>query len=522
MFFVLTLSCFCIKHFQEFHQGLKKKPLQELKLLNPFIFQNGYCFNNHEVPSKAFIEDWQCDQKYHLCTDIQKSEIFRTKNAVLPHAYTGDLMQLFKQLTHARNQQKLNIVVFGNSVTQGKSCNRKPWPKRLQEILRLPLKNWTVDIKIFAHGGTTSQGALYDLGKQNCHNAIKAANIVLVDMSTGDTLRYRGQTVESIQKVTSTLIQTVSFINNPPTAIIYIEFMPAGYYFQFRKSCENANMLKKNQACSPCNMDVRTFPHWKALTKLQVPVLSYFDIICRFHVPPFFFNGSLSYWGQISDQHPSCDAHEVFAHVIAEFIYQHIPGNCLKIQSTALSHTLGPTNAPVLTHAKVSSNLCLLHWTVVYDSTTWLKEQSENRENRTTNSGENINAYWTGPKSFPGIVSKESWIYMEDVKDKPGWISQRGQLGTITFQLGDLKRGEIILEYLQTYNETFGYAFCRIDQTTELRLDALIESKISISAFARLTIANNTSRDMTSSNSSYNITCRSSGKKFKLISIRAC
>ncbi|CAK0819100.1 unnamed protein product [Prorocentrum cordatum] len=116
------------------------------------------------------------------------------------------------------------------------------------------------------------------------------------------------------------------------------------------------------------------------------------------------------------------------------------------------------------------------------------------------------------PAAFRAEVDTTgAWVYAQDVEGKPGWICRPGATGSISFQL-ETVLGDVYLEYLQSY-DNIGSVTCRIDDSADVFLDALIQEKVSAQAF--VPIATNLSAGK------HTLSCRSSGQKFNLLSLRA-
>lgn len=499
-----------------------------------------------EVPSVGLTEDWWCNSSWGFCEEVRASAVAShgaVQAMASPHGHVGDRSQLLSKLYDAWAARRLSVVVFGNSITKGQGC-ANAWPGRLKQQLDVSLaflEGFEVELNVFAEGGTTTLWALANVGKYSKY--LNRAHVLFVDLDMGDTPGSPNPSVYSIIAWTKAFVGTVRALESPP-AIIYLEtFSYQAYvsviewtlrpnttdpwYNKFREckkgppEARAAIQLEMGQSADPCAMDVRCLPHWRALLQLEVPVFSYSDAVCE-ALPrggPFILNGSIPYWrpgrGRAGPQHPSCDTHEVIAHLAAEFLSQEIGKICRNpMWSPPSKPPLIVTDSSMGAEAETNpwnvSFSCLLRFTSIYEASAEgpsLLVMAQQRQNSSYGS-----LSLEGPERFRGWVADASWVYAEDVKGKPGWISLPGMTGAIAFEVST-RIGDVIVEYLTTYVGT-GTAFCQLGDGHELVLDARIVQKVSVSAFSRL--------HAEPSNGVYNLTCRSDGRKFKLLSIRAC
>jgi hypothetical protein len=117
-----------------------------------------------------------------------------------------------------------------------------------------------------------------------------------------------------------------------------------------------------------------------------------------------------------------------------------------------------------------------------------------------------------GPDAFPARVADASWVYAEDEPGKPGWISRPGMPdGQISFDVGT-NLGEVIVEYLTAHTD-IGTATCNVDGGPPVTLDGRIDEKVSVGEFRKIEAP---------AGGVHKLTCVSSGRKFKLLSVLAC
>jgi hypothetical protein len=126
----------------------------------------------------------------------------------------------------------------------------------------------------------------------------------------------------------------------------------------------------------------------------------------------------------------------------------------------------------------------------------------------------------SGAEAFNVDASFSTWTFFEDVRGKPGWIAEPGPPRTIVFKNINVKKGTVKIGYLRSY-EHFGDAKCQLKAGTAPQAEHLMEIKMhgsweSFSSqidFAALTgVAPGT----------YDLSCLSGGKKFKIVSLMTC
>ena len=423
----------------------------------------------------------------------------------------------------------------------------------------------TINLWVNTHGGSTSLWALHNI--RNFADRLVRTHVLFLDLSMGDTVGYRSATFESIVEATTQLVETIRALPLSP-AIVYVETFPSYVWASTvleldcaqRRSapmCNKGLMPKssrpwrayaeegaeprpggtrprRDDACGqgappgasipgdPCEVEVRHFPHWPALRRLDVPVISYLDAVCDAlpRCGPFAANGSVVYWrGGVdtspgcprgedqNSKHPHCDTHEVLAHVAAEFLSQALRetsdcgGRPAAAAGGQAETARDPSGGSVGGPARAASLQCLLQQTS-------LLEPPAGRPSSVDAAGMRL----TGPAAFRGLVTNQSWVFAADSKSKYGWIAQPGVEGEIRFQV-ETCLGQVFVEYLRTY-ENIGSATCQAGSGPSVELEGFIGERVSISGFGRL--------QAEPIDGPQTVTCRSRGQKFKILSVRAC
>jgi len=463
-----------------------------------------------EISPRSFSDvDWRCPYIKEFCEQVG-TFISGTPDIspfVAPQGYVGDRQGLLERLSGVANRGSITVGVMGNSITIGHGCKR-PWPGRLQELLRrIPLLRKVNLHKVLKMGGNTAS-LLLDAGKFS-----PTVDVVFVDISMGDTLGYRGATRKSLFKQTTKLVSLLRSIATPPPAVVYHELIPYSFYAKSVKGGKAKNH-------DPCRVNASQFGHMEALRELAVPVVSYFDFLCN-ALPregPFVqtqVGETATYWvpgpGHAGPQHPSCDSHEVIAHVLAEFLLQGLR-----------AAAAGP---PAAGDVGDLSPKCLLHWATdlrarerapPYAEVAQAAEQQETANCLGSKVGVkaacNTSVVRVGPAAFPAFVQGRGWVYAEDRAEKPGWIAREGRQGQISFEVST-RLGKVVVEYLRSYTDV-GTAVCWVGAGPKRSLEARIGQHVSISTGGVL--------QAVPVEGLQNVTCITDGKKFKILSVTAC
>jgi hypothetical protein len=385
-----------------------------------------------------------------------------------------------------RNPQKnFTIAVYGNSITKGHGLDdrdKERWSAQLETVLRdrgFP----NVKVADFSQLSSTSQYILSSAREIQQTNLFANADIHLVDYTYSDVPPILGlETIEQVEDITRDVIRFLLSQQSKP-AVVYLETFVS---YEFNAICRKSFARECNWGFN-CLHTPDEFPHWKVLQELQVPTITYTDLVC-----PTKNNNSAG-WSfgdrdQVNYIHPRSNVHKAIAHTVAASLLQWIYDFCI---SSKPSHE-HPTQALVLPSS--APYLCSMHTILDFDA-----------------------AHGVG--NFVASTSN-GWEFKEDVPEKPGWIATSAGISEISFDLplnvtsGD-RRFDVRLTFLQTY-ENIGNATCRfadlvgtaetlvghIDAHVSVPLDHVFKTKLPPGR--------------------HTLVCRSDGRKFKITRLRVC
>lgn len=510
--------------------NFKRKVLVDLALAccsigvsssDPVSIQDG-C--EHILPTRYIDIDWRCEDIPSFCSDVR--DHWRLHGSVLPlvapDGYTGNLSSLWTQLAKSQRTGMISLGVIGNSITEGRGCSGT-WPRRLAALLEQSSVIKKVRLNIQAGGGASTRGQLLRVA------SMKQSDIVIVDLSMGDgNLMGAGR----YSYETAAMVKALRQLPHRPF-VLYNEIVPWPAFSATVNLLYQPGSDRKKRGHpipDPCKLDVKIFGHWVALQDLSVPLVSYVDVACRSlnRTGNFIENRGSSgvqnfsfgkkYWdmpirarwwvpahGTSGPQHPGCDTHEVIAHAWAEFLLEGVRTAChQRVDLLSRKPAESVASLPMK---------CLLSFATTLDSTEPAKPYAAIKHVKKRSPALPQFA-GTGPDSFPAIVEDASWSYAEDVPNKPGWISRVNSTGRIIFTL-QTDIGKVAIEYLQTYTDV-GTAVCWLGMGAMYTLDARIDQRVSVSTVGII------SSDVKEGLQTQNLTCRTDGQKFKILSVKSC
>jgi len=467
--------------------------------------------------------------------------------AMRPHGHVGDVGALALRLQAARKRKKLSITVIGNSITQ--SCSNSQdaaWPTRLQTLLG---SNRELDFGEIKLTNLAESGSSTPYIYTRLQYVAPDSDIVFVDLSMGDTHSAK-EFYEPHVNLAVTLLRSLP--SHP--VVIYSELFPHDAMVH----------LFKAEMPDPCSVDIRNFGHWGSLFRLNVPVFSYFDFTCKAlrrdkplrvskaemqvrlanltiqgQAKPFPAGKAglaalkeqetlLKLWMEDEQskesharyffpemtgrgiQHPTCDVHEVYAHVLGQFLTQVATPECEPLLGKSDTGATAPP--PVASGSSTAGDFDLPWQCMVFPVVSMkgehgppLKEVLESRRQRlgfVPGSGES---------SFPAVVEDSSWVWAEDKKGRPGWIAVPGTAGRIRFRV-NATMGWAVLGYLETYTSV-GACSCWLGDGPEKRINARISERVSVLSLAVLRTG--------SASGMMNVTCKADGNKFKIVSLQS-
>jgi len=228
-------------------------------------------------------------------------------------------------------------------------------------------------------------------------------------------------------------------------------------------------------------------------------------------------------------QHPTCDAHEVVAHVFGQLFRQALHDECLPLlDASARPKALLPPGAGgsygggggagmgTSAQAEAAGDHELPWKCMIAPTDSFSGQHAPDLHTATADSagGEPRPGFaqGVGEQSFPAFVEDSSWVWAEDKKGRPGWIALPGQRGRIRFQV-NASLGWAVIGFLETYAKV-GVATCQLGDGLEKHINARISTKVSVMSMATLRTGHSTGM--------LNVTCQTDGNKFKITSLQSC
>lgn len=459
-----------------------------------------------------------------------------------PHGYRGDLSRVKTALRRAHTENKLNIAVLGGSVTYGVGAGENEcgkWTNQLTQIMEKVLfpqmKINITNLGIRAASSAVQASSHFSLFLP----VIETAHLVLVDITVND---YPSSTstpdrFHEGRKLMELLLQ----FSPSNTGVIYIETFSRNWLSQptvifpsqineciiGKRIVQPANYRGLPPMHTQCNrdrqkLDISSYFHWCPLLELQIPIISYVDISCRFSDAIWRKKiNTLFLWGM--DTHPSIKVHMYVAEIVGLSIFElyreTIDGRSYPIKSADLAASVNQWDDYILTHP--------VHFTEIEDK----------RENF-CNAHPTTRLPHVRGQPFEPSSNGVDWSYGEDVKGKPGWIAypisalnhthQDSERRQIRFGLNaSLQNGHgiIKLELLNSYSDDMGVLSCCVNcdgpEFTPAKLfDTKIKEHQSQTFIASLPFK---SHQHTTSITSFNIVrCQANSGKVKIVSLIGC
>ena len=314
-----------------------------------------------------------------------------------------------------------------------------------------------VEMVCFARPGTTTVNFIQEM---LLDPRLPRIDLFLVDYTVND-----GLADPMIPPATEFLVKFLLTLPQAP-ALVYLETFPRVFLGRRRLYF--------------CKFAVNTFPHWQALRRAAVPVISYYDAVCK--APE-----GLPFWEP--QPHPYCESHEHVARVVVGYLLQWMHRFCAAPAPPADDHPRAPL-AQVFPEFECGRRPVFQH------------------------------SACEGPDRLR-VLPDPFWRFEEDVPGKPGWIAQRGHTATISFPLHHSAGPGLLLgvSYLKTY-EDIGRVTCwfawRGGHSPPVVLDGLSTSGDRVSMPSETLLGPHTEPG------AFNLTCVSDKRKFKITAIRGC
>jgi len=373
--------------------------------------------------------------------------------------------RLLEHLGNPENQ--FTIAVHGNSIAMGHGLDSSvdAWPAQLQDALGW-LGFGNIKVINFGEPSSTSEKILSKASAYQQMSEFASVDLHLVDYTFSDVPPILGlQSITQVENITREVIQF--FLSQPlKPAVVYLETFVS---FEYNALCQNCAWGFN------CLHAPEEFPHWKVLQELQVPTITYSDLVC-----PHYGTEASAGWSGVDSIHPRKYVHQAIANTVAASLIQWAEEWCASPHEHPAEALVAPSSAAY----KCSMNAIL-----------------------------DFNAV---DGVFPAL-NPGSWVFEEDVPGKPGWIAT-GVVSDIVFDLPLIETDDtfaVRLTFLQTY-ENIGTATCWLNDGFD-GLEALsgrIEAHVSVPIDHVFTGK--------LSHGSNKLTCRSDGRKFKITGLRVC
>jgi hypothetical protein len=370
--------------------------------------------------------------------------------------------------------------------------------------------------------------------------AIKTAHIVLVDITANDG----NEDSVHIQDYEGRLLMELLLqYSSPRTAVIYMETFNRYWLLspivvrpgEINQCSGNKSMtfhynrhfigapLMHSRCDDKTKLDVATYFHWCPLLELQIPVISYVDIMCRYSDAVWRNKIDQNFlWG--SRIHPSIKVHMFIAQVVGlsilELYRETIDGPNYKYPSNAMSAEVKQWDRYIRAHPLQGG------------------EFSDTYESRCSAVPTTRLPDVPG-QPFEPLSAGPEWFHGEDVKGKPGWIAQAVATGNdthietrreIRFGLNISPyngRGIAKLELLSSYGEDMGVLSCCVNCdgaafTPTVTIDTKIEEHTSQTFVTSVPFLYNHKRKDTSNISHSILRCRANAGKVKIVTVIGC
>jgi len=396
--------------------------------------------------------------------------------ASAPHGHRGSRLRLGGALERLLGGGSLSVAVLGGSMTVGHQAHRA-WPERLGDLLRQAGVN--AQVKNLARGGTTSRWVLANF--QMLERDLSHADVILIDYGLND-LAYSSafQTQDGLgdrvlDSVYRDLLTALITLPNKP-AVLDVETARDQRTppYAWTENCVDAGCSK---------LDIRAFAHWRVNEEFDIPTLSYKEAVC---------SSGRAFWMREKEdvdlgiQHPGSITHDLIARMVRGVLLQETMDVC--------EHGARGADYPRRGFDGLDHHVrCLMRPSTLYSAQ-------------------------HGRAVFKPTSLAKDWVFREDVKGKPGWISgDRTKGGDISFKV-ETHSGWIQVEFLGTY-EDIGHVTVWLDdwEPTHLNscnLDGYWPDHMSQSRFALLRTGLRPGN--------HSLKLRSYGTKFKLLGIAAC
>jgi len=423
----------------------------------------------HSAEYWADEELTETKYKYPLTADMVKA-------AMTPNGHAGSWAKIVSKVgTASYDKRKLQIAVLGGSMTIGgglPETDRDAWPERLKRIVP-----FGVEIVNLARAGTTSQYPFAHF--HDVYEPLSKADVVIVDYAVND---FSADGILCCGLGAGCGDWEPCFaVKDPPTFPLHNDSTTANM-----AALKNVVRLVASLPNKPavvfletfqhdlgynCDHDVTKHSHWPTIQDFDLAVISYKNAFCKL---------GRTMWSDKSGQdtqnpHPSAATHELVAHLVGGSINMQVRQACRRENGHLHDDSIPPI--------KDSNFEC------VVNPITELNEFS----------------------NFAGAAKDVvGWRWYEDTPGKLGWIAE-GKDNTITFPI-HVNHGQLTIEFLSTY-DNIGSAYCSIDAEDLCEIQGFWNHKSSQSNFATL---------HTSSKGQAQVTCKSDGHKFKIISISTC
>jgi hypothetical protein len=410
--------------------------------------------------------------------------------AMAPHGYSGNRTRLKAGLIRARKENALNIVILGGSVPYGTGLktSRLRWSDRLKILLQNILEPIYVNVTNLAIPATPSHVQAQTHFAQFLPT-LNQAHVVIVDISMNDRPSLDGATDDGDSKahMGQRLMELLLAYTSQSTGIVYFETFTAEWIAeplvhrpeQLQQCTANqkwtrgdARLFMPNN-CIIYAVDVARNFHWCSLLELQIPVISYPDVICYYSSGPQRLRDPGVLWGQ--GAHPSAEVHQFVSNVVGMSLAEVFA----EVLRSVESHQ--HKNDELAYNRTVSETGVRGNDAVAADA--WDRYMQEHpvdlsrvmHEDRLEIECDLRPATVLSSQSaatFVALFQGADWWYGEDRKGKPGWIANSTRNGTprdrreITFGLQSLERGGvgiIRLELLKSYSQDMGALSCCVN-----------------------------------------------------------
>lgn len=383
------------------------------------------------------------------------------RRAATPMGHIGGRLRWHKTLLKLLNKEFVHIAVVGGSMTAGHGSSSS-WVELFANASQE--RGYNVMVTNLAMPAANSM-VFVNSWKRKVKSKLATrpeVDLFIIDFSVNDNLLL--SEMQSLLVAFPRLLSTLTNFHNASLL-----------------NLETFSLDSTGRKLSGCATKHNSM-HWPILKEFGVPTVSYPEAVCD--------AWNQTFWHLTPGKpmaHPNITTHKLIARVMMDVFYLEMQHVC--------EHGIGrgEVAAPSTNVFLSASEKCL----------------SEPETDLDAMDGE--------ARFVPADRNASVWQFFEDHPNKPGWIATgEGVSGDISFGI-NTRQGYIQMGVLGTY-EHIGDVVCWLDSVdphrgNSCRMSGLVAERVSTPQFMSM---------RATSGGHHLLRCRSDGRKFKILSLKAC